>query len=114
MYETRSKDKERCRMFISSLKEGKLSVEYLLGSTAANIHILKKNIYSWKLERRFRMTPGLGSECGVILYPTSPEWVAMGTSTKISVLETSRRKKKVDPISLEAMVLVSLRGRRLR
>ena len=29
-------------MFISSLKEGKLSVEYLLGSTAANIHILKK------------------------------------------------------------------------
>ena len=40
------------------------------------------------------MTPGLGSECGVILYPTSPEWIAMGTSTKISVLETSRMKKK--------------------
>jgi hypothetical protein len=40
------------------------------------------------------MTPGLVSECRVLLYSTSLEWVAMGTSTKTSVLETRRRKKK--------------------
>ena len=40
------------------------------------------------------MTPGLGSECGVILYPTSPEWVPRDTSTKTTVLETSRKEKK--------------------
>jgi hypothetical protein len=46
------------------------------------------------------MTPGLGSECGVLNYPTSPKWVAMGTSTKISALETPRGEK--------AMVLIYL------
>ena len=42
-------------MFISSLKEGKLSAEYLLGSMATNIHLLihikSRDYYSFPFKK---------------------------------------------------------------